>query len=105
MEFKTELKEADIQYYNLLTNLDYESKWCEVTWEFHLETREWGIKSMFAYAKEVTGEIELENGDIVKISSHDEGWMLYSDIDIIPDEDNLPTNVQVNFQTKEINVC
>jgi len=105
MKFRTELKGADIQYYHLLTNLDYESKWCEVLWEFHLETRDWGVKSMFAYANEVKGEIELENGDIVRFNSNHEGWMLYSDINIIPDEDNLPTSVQVNFQTKEIHVC
>jgi hypothetical protein len=105
MEFKTELKGADIQYWHLLTNLDYQSKWCEVIWEFHLEVREWGVKSMIAYAKEVNGEIELENGEVVGFNSHNDGWMLYSDIDIIPDEDNLPTSVQVNFQTKEIHVC
>ena len=57
----------DNEYVKNLLNLDYDTdyidtgvSYCKVEWEFTIETREWGVKTLSAYATNVSLEVNCE---------------------------------------------
>lgn len=59
MQFTTILKPFDIDIWNAPDNQTVENARFTVKWTAELETRDWGIKSVIAYATSIEGTYDL----------------------------------------------
>ena len=107
----------DNEYVKNLLNLDYDTdyidtgvSYCKVEWEFTIETREWGVKTLSAYATNVSLELNCEwyeedDNDYEKQLDIDlSDWEINSNTDEGFNDNVSVRNVEFNFEEKTINV-
>jgi len=107
----------DNEYVENLLNLDYDTdyidigvSYCKVEWEFTIETREWGVKTLSAYATNVSLELNCEwydedDNDYEKQLDIDlSDWEINSNTDEGFNDNVSVRNVEFNFEEKTINV-
>ena len=104
----------DNEYVKNLLNLDYDTdyidtgvSYCKVEWEFTIETREWGVKTLSAYATNVSLELNCEwydedDNDYEKQLDIDlSDWEINSNTDEGFNDNVSVRNVEFNFEELE----
>jgi hypothetical protein len=120
--FTTEIQPGDVSIYgidHLLPELkgkqngsDYEIEpsTFHVTWDFEVETREWGVKGMSWYVTNIEGTFDVvqfdEKGDEVKVDTITFDYAPFSDdmnIDI-DDFSICPSSIDIDYSSDSIEV-
>jgi len=117
--FTTKLEGIDIDVFGLETyvgrkqNHDIEAV-AIIDWDFYLDVREWGVKSIECYANHIALEVTINwwNDDdsveqktltIETASIEDDGWQITEYTSEVSFGDVIqPNSVELNFDTKEI---